>query len=179
MSIPLADAHFSLQSYCPGEWSSTAMLTGRGLNDSFPQIKDLGISLTPPSVFLPYRPHSAVFWCTKNQFPTRGAERLQKEGRKKRLSERRGNLFTMLSVSFFNEVKNKLNIQTLNDMRTRRLNKEQGKQCNISRFPNFHKSGSIRGMKRIYYGMDALLVRCGDYIYNVSSEPNIYYQAGI
>ena len=27
--------------------------------------------------------------------------------RKKRLSERRGNLFTMLSVSFFNVVKNK------------------------------------------------------------------------
>lgn len=52
---------FSLQSYCPGEWSSTAMLTGRGLNDSFPQIKDLGISLTPLSVSLPYRPHSAVF----------------------------------------------------------------------------------------------------------------------
>ena len=75
--------------------------------------------------------------------------------------------------------KNKLNIQTLNDMRTRRLSKEQGKQCNISRFPNFHKSGSIRGMKRIYYGMDALLVSCGDYIYNVSSEPNIYYQASI
>ena len=107
------------------------------------------------------------------------AERSRKEGRKKRLSERRGNLFTMLSVSFFNEVKNKLNIQTLNDMRTRRLSKEQGKQCKISRFPNFHKSGSIKGMKRIYYGMDALLVRCGDYIYNVSSEPNIYYQAGI
>lgn len=64
-------------------------------------------------------------------------------------------------------------------MRTRRLSKEQGKQCNISRFPNFHKSGSIRVMKRIYYGMDALLVRCGDYIYNVSSEPNIYYQASI
>ena len=64
-------------------------------------------------------------------------------------------------------------------MRTRRLSKEQGKQCNISRFPNFHKSGSIRGMKRIYYGMDAFLVRCGDYIYNVSSEPNIYYQASI
>lgn len=78
--------HFSLQSYCLGEWSSTAMLTGRGLNDSFPQIRDLGISLTPPSVWLclrpsrlgiaqenlglssrcsvrslPYRPHSAVF----------------------------------------------------------------------------------------------------------------------
>ncbi|MGN0282713.1 MAG: hypothetical protein ACI4B3_10535 [Prevotella sp.] len=87
-------------------------------------------------------------------------------------------------------------------MRTRRMSKEQGKRCNISRFPNFHKSGSISGMKRIYYGMDALLVRwlrlrpsrlgiaqenlglssrcfvrCGDYIYNVSSEPNIYHQA--
>ncbi len=35
------------------------------------------------------------------------AERPRKEGRKKRLSERRGNLFTMLSVSFFNVVKNK------------------------------------------------------------------------
>ena len=26
----------------PGRMVSTAMLTGRGLNDSFPQIKDLG-----------------------------------------------------------------------------------------------------------------------------------------
>lgn len=33
------------------------------------------------------------------------AERSRKEGRKKRLSERRGNLSTMLSVSFFNVVK--------------------------------------------------------------------------
>lgn len=32
-------------------------------------------------------------------------------------------------------------------------------------------------MKKLYYGEDALLVRCGAYIYNVSSEPNIYYQA--
>lgn len=62
-------------------------------------------------------------------------------------------------------------------MRTRRMSKEQGERCNISRFPNFHKSGSIRGMKRLYYGKNALMVRCGDYIYNVSSEPNIFYQA--
>ena len=81
----------------------------------------------------------------------------------------------MLSVSFFNEVKNKLNIQTLNDMRTRRLSKEQGKQCNISRFPNFHRTENITGMKQLYYGKDALLVRCGSCIYNVSSEPEIYY----
>lgn len=47
------------------------------------------------------------------------------------------------------------------------------------KFPNFHKSGSIRGMKKLYYGKDALLVRCGNYIYNVTSEPSIYYDWSI
>jgi hypothetical protein len=46
----------------------------------------------------------------------------------------------------------------------------------LSNFPNFHKSGSIAGMKKQYYGKDALLVKCGDYIYNVSSDPEIYNQ---
>lgn len=62
-------------------------------------------------------------------------------------------------------------------MRTRRMTREQGKRCGISRFPNFHRTGSIKGMKRMYYGRQALLVKCGEYIYNVSSEPDIYYQA--
>ena len=44
-------------------------------------------------------------------------------------------------------------------------------------YPNFHKSGSIRGMKRLFYGKDALLVRCGNFIFNVTSNPNIYYEA--
>ena len=44
----------------------------------------------------------------------------------------------------------------------------------LSKFPNFHRSGSILGMKNLYYGLDAKLVRCGDYIYNVSSKPEIY-----
>ena len=44
----------------------------------------------------------------------------------------------------------------------------------LSQFPNFHRSGSILGMKNLYYGLDAKLVRCGDYIYNVSSKPEIY-----
>lgn len=44
----------------------------------------------------------------------------------------------------------------------------------LSCFPNFNKNGSIMGMKKMYYGKDALLVRCGNYIYNVSSEPKIY-----
>lgn len=60
-------------------------------------------------------------------------------------------------------------------MKVRRITKEEGKRVNISRFPNFHKSGSIRGMKKQYYRVAALLVRCGSYIYNVISEPNIYY----
>lgn len=62
-------------------------------------------------------------------------------------------------------------------MKVRRITKEEGKRVNISRFPNFHESGSIRGMKKQYYGVAALLVRCGSYIYNVTSEPNIYYNA--
>lgn len=44
----------------------------------------------------------------------------------------------------------------------------------LSGFPNFNKTGSIIGMKKLYYGKDALLVKCGDYIYNVTSEPSIY-----
>lgn len=54
---------------------------------------------------------------------------------------------------------------------------EEGKRVNISRFPNFSRTGSIVTMKRRYYGNDALLVRCGSFIYNVSSEPEIYEQA--
>jgi len=53
----------------------------------------------------------------------------------------------------------------------------EGKRVNLARFPNFSRTGSIRGMKKLYYGKDALLIRCGSYIYNVSSEPNIYSQA--
>jgi hypothetical protein len=48
---------------------------------------------------------------------------------------------------------------------------------NLSEFPNFSKTGSISGMKKLYYGKDALLVRCGSYIYNVSSKPEIYESA--
>ena len=50
----------------------------------------------------------------------------------------------------------------------------EGRRLNIGQFPNFHRSGSIRGMKKLYYGEDCLLVRCGNYIYNVTSEPSIY-----
>lgn len=44
----------------------------------------------------------------------------------------------------------------------------------LSEFPNFNVTGNIAGMKK-YYGKDALLVRCGRWIYNVTSKPGIYY----
>lgn len=40
--------------------------------------------------------------------------------------------------------------------------------------PNFSVSGDVEGMRRIY-GKGALMVRDGDYIYNVTSAPDIYY----
>lgn len=52
-------------------------------------------------------------------------------------------------------------------MKTKKMTVDQGKLVDISRFPNFHYTGSITGMKKLYYGEDALLVRCGSYIYNV------------
>ena len=44
----------------------------------------------------------------------------------------------------------------------------------LGQYPNFHKSGSVLGMKNFYYGLNAKLVKCGNYIYNVSSNPEIY-----
>ena len=52
-----------------------------------------------------------------------------------------------------------------------------GERLGIDRFPNFSRTGSVRGMRELYYGNDALLVRCGNYIYNVSGEPGIYETA--
>lgn len=62
-------------------------------------------------------------------------------------------------------------------MRTRYLKVKDGERLGISQYPSFSASGSIRGMKKLYYGKDALLVRCGSYIYNVSSKPSIYWAA--
>ena len=62
-------------------------------------------------------------------------------------------------------------------MRVKRMTIEQGKRVRINRFPNFYITGSVRGMKPLYYGYDCLLVRCGNYIYNVTAQPQIYYQA--
>ena len=45
----------------------------------------------------------------------------------------------------------------------------------LESYPSFHISGSIKGMKDKFYGKNALLVRCGQWIYNVTECPSIYY----
>ena len=63
------------------------------------------------------------------------------------------------------------------DMRTKTLYKADGDGLKIDRFPCLHITGSIAGVKRMFYGKDALLVRSGSWIYNVSKEPRIYHIA--
>jgi len=58
--------------------------------------------------------------------------------------------------------------------RVKTFNKKRYYSGILSHFPNFHSSGSITGMKKLYYGWGALLVRCNGYIYNVTSKPDIY-----
>lgn len=54
------------------------------------------------------------------------------------------------------------------------LRREHADKFGLRNFPSFHRSGSVRGMKMIYYGKDALLVRSGSYIYKVT--PEVYEQ---
>ena len=54
-------------------------------------------------------------------------------------------------------------------MRVKYLKVKDGERLNISQFPNFSATGSVKGMKEKYYGKDALLVKCGSYIYHVGN----------
>jgi len=45
---------------------------------------------------------------------------------------------------------------------------------NIDQYPNFHCTGSIIGIKKHFYGKDACLIRCGQWIYKVPKR--IYNQ---
>jgi hypothetical protein len=60
-------------------------------------------------------------------------------------------------------------------MKTKTIYIKDYERLNLTDFPNFSITGSIKGMKDKYYGKDALLVKCGQYIYNVTSKPEIYY----
>lgn len=58
--------------------------------------------------------------------------------------------------------------------RVKILSVADGERYNINGYPSFHRTGSIAGMRRQFYGQNALLVRCGSYIYNVTTAPHIY-----
>lgn len=55
-------------------------------------------------------------------------------------------------------------------MKVKYMTVYEGQQYNLSQYPNFHKSGSVRGMKKLFYGKDALIVQSGSYYYNVPEE---------
>ena len=54
--------------------------------------------------------------------------------------------------------------------RVRYMNKTEKRIYNLSQYPNFSVTGSIAGIKKKYYGEDALLVRSGAWIYKVPHE---------
>lgn len=60
-------------------------------------------------------------------------------------------------------------------MRTKYIKVKDAKRLNLDQFPNFSANGSIKGMKDKFYGKNALLVKSGGWIYNVTSKPEIYY----
>lgn len=58
-------------------------------------------------------------------------------------------------------------------MKVKYLKVVDGKRLNIAAFPNFSVSGNVKRMKELYYGKDALLVRCGSFIYYVGNLSKI------
>ncbi len=71
---------------------------------------------------------------------------------------------------------NNYNPRTESNKPVKHLSKKDGDRLGISEFPNFSATGNISGMKKQYYGKGALLVKCGSFIYHVSSEPDIYFK---
>lgn len=43
-------------------------------------------------------------------------------------------------------------------------------RLNLKSCPNFHQSGDIEGMRNKYYGKDAFLLQCDEYIYHVNQD---------
>lgn len=58
----------------------------------------------------------------------------------------------------------------MKDNRFITLHSDKDETLYLSQFSNFHKSGSIQGMRNLYYGKDALLLQKGDFIYHVDAK---------
>jgi len=72
---------------------------------------------------------------------------------------------SLISFGLFGIIKRKEG-----NMKTKTITRCQGEEISIEQYANFHKSGSIKGMKKLYYGKNATLLKCGNYIYNVPVE---------
>lgn len=63
-------------------------------------------------------------------------------------------------------------------MRVKYLSVKYHDKFHLEDCPSFSATGSIKGMKKLYYGDNAMLVKCGSYIYNIKNHPQkdtIYY----
>lgn len=61
--------------------------------------------------------------------------------------------------------------------RVKYMDAKTAQRIGLSRFPSFGPYGNVTGMRKKFYGTNALLVRSGAYVYNVTSEPEIYEMA--
>lgn len=52
----------------------------------------------------------------------------------------------------------------------KRCSVADGDKIDIHQYANFSASGYVTGMKNNFYGKNATLVKCGNYIYNVPKE---------
>lgn len=54
--------------------------------------------------------------------------------------------------------------------RVKYMDKRKAIEYCLWRYPNFHVSGSVLGMKKKVYGKNALIVRSGSWYYNVPGK---------
>ena len=54
--------------------------------------------------------------------------------------------------------------------RVKYINRIQAAIYNLGKYPNFHVSGSVTGMRKRVYGKNALIVRHGSYYYVVPAH---------
>lgn len=61
--------------------------------------------------------------------------------------------------------------------RTRYMSVHHPKARALEDCPSAGPRPSVLGMKQLYWGMDALCVRSGQYVYNVTRRPDLYEAA--
>lgn len=137
--ILIVRRRFTMQSYCgSGERQGTLSLLSEENSGSLPQF------------FIPQNWVFRIFPLTSplSYHPLCRSVRTHV----KRFSRPKG------SKELYKREKNQASIQET--MRVRKMTIAEGKRVRIDRFPNFHKTGSVAGMKKLYYGQNCLLVKC-------------------